>query len=258
MNQELETYLRTFVNHAQDDWYEMLPSAELAINGKDAASTGVSPFFLEHGYHINPFSIQEELSEAVRNSPVAIADRIVRKLQDAREWAQSAMTHAQQVQEEATNRHRQQSPSYKVGDKVWLNLTNIRTNRTTKKLDAKHAKFTIIEVIGSHSYKLDTPPGLHPVFHSRLLRPAANDPLPSQVQDDTQPLPRLVGDEKEYDIEEILDEKVIRRGRNRKEVRRFLVKWIGYALPTWEPYDALEDTAALARWEEKEGGNVKG
>ena len=134
------------------------------------------------------------------------------------------MTHAQQVQEEATNRHRQQSPSYKVGDKVWLNLTNIRTNRTTKKLDAKHAKFTIIKVIGSHSYKLDTPPGLHPVFHSRLLRPAANDPLPSQVQDDTQPLPRLVGDEKEYDIEEILDEKVIRRGRNRKEVRRFLVK----------------------------------
>ena len=80
MNQELETYLRTFVNHAQDDWYEMLPSAELAINGKDAASTSISPFFLEHGYHINPFSIQEELSEAVRNSPVAIANRIVRKL----------------------------------------------------------------------------------------------------------------------------------------------------------------------------------
>jgi hypothetical protein len=89
------------------------------------------------------------------------------------------MTYAQQVQEEATNRHRQQSPNYKVGDKVWLNLTNIRTNRTSKKLNAKHAKFTIIEVIGSYSYKLDTPPRRSPIFYSRLLRPAASDPLPS-------------------------------------------------------------------------------
>ena len=58
----------------------MLPLVEIVINRKDAASIGVSPFFLEHGYHVNPFSIQEELSEAVRDSLVAIADRIVRKL----------------------------------------------------------------------------------------------------------------------------------------------------------------------------------
>ena len=61
MNQELETYIRTFIDYAQNDWYDLLSSAQIAINGRDAASTGVSPFFLQHGYHINPLNLQEEI-----------------------------------------------------------------------------------------------------------------------------------------------------------------------------------------------------
>jgi len=250
MNQTLETYLRTFVDYAQDDWYDTLPSAEVAINDRDAASTGVSPFFLQHGYHIEPLDLWVDLTEeVVRQSPIQQADAIVRKLKDAREWAQSAMASAQQVMEEVTNRHRQQSPSFKIGDKVWLNLENIRTNRPTKKLDAKHAKFTVLEAIGSHSYRLNTPPGIHDVFHSQLLRLASYDPLPSQVQDDSQPLPQLVGEDAEYEVEKILDEKVVRRRGGSQH--QFLVKWAGYARPTWEPKEALNDTVALDHWEEE-------
>lgn len=250
MNQTLETYLRTFVDYAQDDWYDTLPSAEVAINDRDAASTGVSPFFLQHGYHIEPLDLWVDLTEeVVRQSPIQQADAIVRKLKDAREWAQSAMASAQQVMEEVTNRHRQQSPSFKIGDKVWLNLENIRTNRPTKKLDAKHAKFTVLEAIGSHSYRLNTPPGIHDVFHSQLLRLASYNPLPSQVQDDSQPLPQLVGEDAEYEVEKILDEKVVRRRGGSQH--QFLVKWAGYAQPTWEPKEALNDTVALDHWEEE-------
>ena len=87
------------------------------------------------------------------------------------------------------------------------------------------------------------------MFHSQLLRLAACDPLPSQVQDDTQPLPQLIGEDIEYDIEKILDEKVVRkRGGSRRE---FLVKWTGYARPTWEPEESLNDAIALDRWEEE-------
>jgi hypothetical protein len=249
MNQTLETYLRMFIDHAQDDWYDMLPSAEIAINGRNAASTGVSPFFLQHGYHVDPLNVTEEIEPSTTlGSPVKQAEAIVRKLQDARQWAQTAMATAQQVQETATNRNRQQSPNFKVGDKVWLNLTNIRTDRPTKKLDAKHAKFTVTEVIGSHNYRLDTPPGIEDIFHSQLLRPAAMDPLPSQQQDDTQPLPQLVGEDEEYEVEKIVDERVIKRGRRR--TRKFLVKWVGYAKPTWESYEAMKNTTAVDSWEE--------
>src|SRR5271167_1567608 len=85
------------------------------------------------------------------------------------------MATAQQDQENAANTHRQQAPQFKVGDKVILNLENIRTDRPTKKLDAKHAKHAILETIGLHNFRLDTPPGIHDVFPSRLLQLAATD-----------------------------------------------------------------------------------
>ena len=54
MNQIVETYLRTFVNGRQDNWADLLLMAELVVNNRDAHSTGVSPFFLSHGYHVEP------------------------------------------------------------------------------------------------------------------------------------------------------------------------------------------------------------
>ena len=83
-------------------------------------------------------------------------------------------------------------------------MRNIRTDRPTKKLDAKHAKFTVTEVIRSYSYRLDTLPGIYNVFYSNLLWPASLDPLPSQVQTDTQPGPYIVKGDTEYEIDKIL------------------------------------------------------
>ena len=97
--------------------------------------------------------------------------------------------------------------------------------------------------MGSHSYRLDTPPGVHDVFHTQLLRPDASDPLPSQVQDDTHPQPLLIGGQKEWDVEEIRDAKEFKNGK-----MKYLVKWIGWARPTWEPGSALQGTTALGRW----------
>ena len=150
------------------------------------------------------------------------------------------MAIAQQSQEDITNRSRKQSPTYQVGDKVWLNLTNIKTYRPSKKLDAEYAKFTVIEVIGSHAYRLDTPPGIHNVFHTSLLKLASIDPFPSQVQTDSQPLAEVIENDEEYRVEEILQER-LGKGQ-RKEV---LVKWLGYYRPIWEPRLALQDTATL-------------
>jgi hypothetical protein len=144
------------------------------------------------------------------------------------------------------NLRREQAPQYKVGDKVWLSLENIKTDRPTKKLDAKYQKYTILEAVGSHIFRLDTPPGIHNVFHSRRLKLAATDPFTSQKQDDAQNGPTLVGDQEEYEIEAILDEK---KAPGRGNNLRYLVKWVSHNRPTWEPQSALEETQALDNWE---------
>ena len=245
MNQTLEVYLRIFTSYAQDDWNSLLPGAELAMNNTDSVTTKVSPFFLEHGYSADPLDLEDIYEDnTARDSPIAKAERVVRKLRDAREWAQSAMAATQQIVEKAVNEHRQEGPKYKVNDKVWLDLRNVRTDRPSKKLDDKYAKYTVTEVVGSHSYRLNTPPGIHNVFHSMLLRPASYDPLEGQEQDDTHPDPVIQpNEENEWEIDRIEKEK----GTGRR--RKLLVRWKGYARPTWEPASALEETAALDAWE---------
>jgi len=49
MNQELEQYLRLFVEHRQKDWPEWLASAEFTINNKTHTATKMSPFMANYG-----------------------------------------------------------------------------------------------------------------------------------------------------------------------------------------------------------------
>ena len=49
INQELEQYLRFFVEHRQKDWLEWLASAEFAVNNKPHTTTKVLPFMVNYG-----------------------------------------------------------------------------------------------------------------------------------------------------------------------------------------------------------------
>ena len=49
MNQELEQYLRFFVDHRQKDWPKWLALAEFAVNNKAYMTTKVLPFIANYG-----------------------------------------------------------------------------------------------------------------------------------------------------------------------------------------------------------------
>jgi predicted nucleotidyltransferase component of viral defense system len=61
-----------------------------------------------------------------------------------------------------------------------------------------------VDVPSPHTVQLNVPTGIHPVFHVELVRPAATDPFPSQIIDNSQPPLLLVNGEEEYEVERIL------------------------------------------------------
>jgi len=252
-NQEVERFLRIFTTYSQSDWAKWLPVAQVALNNRPAASTGISPFFLSHGYDIDPVELRHEAPGNINpRHPRAAAEDTVQKLKDAYNWAQAAMAAAQEQQEQIANRRRQPAPAYRQGDKVWLNLKNITTDRPSKKLDWLHAKYTVTKVIGPDTYELDVPRGIHNRFHSTLLRPTAEDPLPSQELDDAEP-PAMMNEDNDpvWDVDEILCARWNGQGRHR--VRQVLVKWTGYIEPTWEPLEELQETQAMEEFEKNYG-----
>ncbi len=73
-NQELEIYLRAYIDYYQDDWVAWLPFAEFAYNNRVNSSIGMSPFYAEYGF--NPsFSVDPVNSQAVPKADERV-DRI--------------------------------------------------------------------------------------------------------------------------------------------------------------------------------------
>src|SRR5260221_5895744 len=76
-NQVLEQYLWGYMNYQQDDWATLLLMAEFAYNNATNATTGVSPFFANKGYHLEITSdLQAETSLAEAQTFVANLERI--------------------------------------------------------------------------------------------------------------------------------------------------------------------------------------
>lgn len=253
-NQEIYKYLRAFTCYAQSNWMELLPMAQLALNGRpNSAIGGISPFFLRHGYEIDPLTESTVTDqETIRHPGKTSAERYVQRLKDAQDFAQAAMASAQQRYESQANRYRRQPERFKVGDKVWLDLRNVKTPQLSKKLSWQHAKYTVIATPDPLTVELDVPGNIHKRFHVELVKRAGTDPFPSQNRDDAQNPPLLDNlDEPEFEIESILRARTFNQGR--RKIRQALVKWTGWADPTWEPLESLKNTSALDEFESKHG-----
>ena len=209
-----------------------MSTAQLALNGRYHAGLGMSPFFSTHGYEApSPVALEPAPEENRGLAATKRAELFVEKMKDISNLCQTNMAAAAQNQEESANRTRTPAPIYRVGDKVWLDLRNYQTNRPKKSLDARHAKYTVSEVLSPISVRLSgIPSNIHPVFHTDLLRPASEDPLPGQEADDSQPGPVLFESHEEWQVEEILCARD--KARNKGRGREVLVKWSGHYEPT--------------------------
>ena len=118
------------------------------------------------------------------------------------------------------NRNRRPARRFLIKQKVWLNAKNLKIRRLQKKLDWKLLNsFTIIKIVSSYFYELRllSTIRIHPVFYVDLLRSAADNPLPYQVQEP--PPPVEIDGIEEWDVEDVVDSRWKRRGREEARLR---------------------------------------
>ena len=136
---------------------------------------------MTHGYHqsIMDFTVLEE-----QGSSLSLAEQgrqLVERWRNSVDMAKAAMAVAQEAQECHPNTRRLVEDEFRPGDRVWLKLKHVKSTRPIKKLDWIALPYRVLACIGTHVVQLDTPPGIHPIFHVSLVKKAAEDPLPSQL-----------------------------------------------------------------------------
>ena len=79
------------------------------------------------------------------------------------------------------------------------------------------------------NYKLELPPeysSIHPNFHANLFKPFIQNDVNQFPLREPLRLPPIIPEYNQYEVEEVLDYKVVRQGRERK--MKYLVHWTGY------------------------------
>jgi len=203
-NQTLEQYLHVYCNYQQDNWADLLPLAEFTYNNAPSATTRVSPFFANKGYHPN-ISVYPE-----RDMTSAWARDYAVDLESLHQYLQEEIANAQLCYQGPADAKRTPAPDFKVGEQVYVKAKYFWSTRPSKKLSEKNlGPYTIIAQVGSLSFRLRLPDSMrtvHPIFHVSQLELAIPNTIPDRIQP---PLPPVeVDGEPEFEIAEILDSKV--------------------------------------------------
>jgi reverse transcriptase-like protein/integrase-like protein/chromodomain-containing protein/p58 integrase-like protein len=228
VNQEIEAYLSIYCASHPEEWPQALHTLEFTHNNRRHADRQNTPFELMFGesplaiplsFENTKYpSIEEKMGALLRNREEALA---------AHELSRSRMIE----------RRRSAFVPFKKGDKVWLDSRNLRTIYHKKMKPKREGPFTITEVLGPVTYRLQLPAAwrIHNVFHATLLKPYKENEIYGKNY--TEPPPELVEGEEVYEVETILNHR--RRGRG----YQYFIKWRGYPISdaSWEPEHAFSD-----------------
>ena len=221
VNQELETYLRLFTSNKPEEWLTLLPMAEFAHNSTTHSVTQRTPFSLMMEY-------EPQAYPSLSNTFLPNLESWLFDLSTA--WDDAQATHKidqQKMKEQISSKF----IPWKVGNKVWLEMTNLHMNGLKKLQMKQTGLFEIEEVISRMACCLWIPSQwkIHPVFHASLLT-TYKETL-EHGPNFLWPPPDLIGREEEYEVEVVLGH------RGRPSHCTFLIRWKGYsaAEDTWEP-----------------------
>ena len=98
MNQELEQYLRFFIEYRQKDWLGWLAAAEFAVNNKIHTVTKVSPFMANYGKEL-------KMGEDIRRKgKVESVTEFIERMKKVHEEAEAALKKTQEEMKKYVDR----------------------------------------------------------------------------------------------------------------------------------------------------------
>ena len=263
MNRVLEETLRHFVSDKMDDWDDLLPAAEFAINNSHQQSIGTTPFYLCYGYHpsvpldvgVSPHPQASEFLHG-HQSAMQAAGRFHAFAQQRlnADHISALVSEARDHMVAARNRQKQYADSHRVdlqfeqGDNVMLKTKNLNLLHwpSRKLFPLWVGPFEVAAKVNAVSYRLVMPTHwhIHDVFHVSLLkayRDNGQDHPPS-------PFTYIAGQPYEYEVQQILEHwppgVTFQQGMPHKVLKemQFLVRWkfATSEQDSWEPYQNLQ------------------
>ncbi len=160
MNQMVETYLRHYVNRNQDNWVQLLSTAQFAYNNTQNETTEETPFQANYEYNLKVW--QEPQAHGSQSQKAILNIAKIKKLH------RDLMNRIQQQMRQTT-----EIKPFVVEKRVYLRTNNIHVKQRSKKLNSKSIKpFKIKRNIKELSYKLDLlkKMWIHSVFHAFMLQ----------------------------------------------------------------------------------------
>ena len=110
-----------------------------------------------------------------------LAEEIINEIRQCQEDIKTVLKVAADQMKRYYNRKVQDAPKLEVGDRVYLEGTNIRMRQPSTKFALKqYGLFKIREKVGELNYRLQLPEmwKIHNVFHVTLLTKAQRDTIP--------------------------------------------------------------------------------
>ncbi len=160
MNQTVETYLRHYVNRNQNNWVQLLLTAQFAYNNTQNETTEETPF--QANYRYNSKVWWEPQAHGSRSQKAILNIAEIKKLH------RDLVNRIQQQTEQTIK-----IKPFVIEERVYLRTNNIHVKQRSKKLNNKSIKlFKIKRNIKGLSYELDLlkKMWIHSVFHVFMLQ----------------------------------------------------------------------------------------
>jgi len=245
VNQELEQYLRMFIDHRQEQWPEWLGTAKFAYNNKVHSSTKTSPFKANYGQD------PRMGFEGRKKGKYIGAEKFVEKMKEIQKEAKAALEKAQADMKKYANKKRSDVEEYKVEDLVILSTKDLKYQmvgrRTEKLMERFVGPYKIKKIVSTNAVELEllSMVKIHPVINVSRVRRYIGQ---VEGQRKKQPLPVIIEGEEEWEVERILNKRQV-RGKD-----KYLVRWKGFTAEsdTWEGRENLKNAQEVIEEFKKE------